>query len=270
MEYLSKEQLKERLREICAGGWHKSVKDTSDNRNDGAVGNTLERLLGIEENNLPIPNAQEWELKGQRMHSKSLVTLKHLEPSPRGAKIVANILLPKYGWKHAEAGKKYSVEEMSFRSTTNAVNYTNRGFRLILDRGQKKLRFVFEASKADINDPEIVSWLKSVEQRVGLEALNPEPYWGLEDLKYEIGAKIKNCFYVIAESKIESGHELFRYNKLLVLSGFSFEGFLNCIEKGAVLVDFDARSGHNHGTKFRIRQDHWKELYENVEDIPLE
>lgn len=269
MEYWSKEQLKEKLREICASGWHKSVKETRDTRNDGAVGNTLECLLGIEENNLPIPNAQEWELKGQRSQSNSLVTLKHLEPSPRGAKIVTALLLPKYGWKHAEAGKKYGLEEMSFRSTTSAVNYTNRGFRLILDRKQCKLRFVFDASKVDTKNPEIAEWLEDVKKRVGLGALDPEPYWGLEDLKYEIGAKIKNCFYVIAETRIESGHEFFRYSKLLVLSGFSFDGFLRCIENGAVLVDFDARTGHNHGTKFRIRQDQWKELYQNVEDIPL-
>jgi hypothetical protein len=39
-----------------------------DNRpgNIGGVGNTLEDLLGIEENNLPILNASEWELKCQR------------------------------------------------------------------------------------------------------------------------------------------------------------------------------------------------------------
>ena len=34
--------------------------------NAGGVGNTLEDLLGIRENNLPIPNADEWELKAQR------------------------------------------------------------------------------------------------------------------------------------------------------------------------------------------------------------
>ncbi|MDH4262220.1 MAG: MvaI/BcnI family restriction endonuclease [Spirochaetia bacterium] len=31
--------------------------------NHCGIGNTLEDLLGITENNLPIPNAAEWELK---------------------------------------------------------------------------------------------------------------------------------------------------------------------------------------------------------------
>lgn len=123
-----------------------------------------------------------------------------------------------------------------------------------MDREQGKLRFVFDASQADTNDPQIADWLESVRQRVGLGPFCPEPYWGVDDLKYEIGAKIKNCFYVIADTSVQGGHEFFKYVKLLVLSGFSFDGFLECIEHGVVVVGFDARTGHNHGTKFRIRQ----------------
>lgn len=269
MKFYTKDEFIQAIREVSAKGWHWSVKSTIDTRNDGAVGNTLEVLLGLEENNLPIPNMQEWELKGQRLHTSSLVTLKHIEPSPRVSKIVANILLPLYGWEHKEAGKKYPATEKSFRSTTSAISYTNRGFRLVLDREQKKLRFIFDASQADSNNPEIANWLESVRQRVGLGPLNPEPYWGLDDLRYEIGVKVKNCFYVVADAKVERGHEFFKYVKLLVLSGFSFDGFLRCIEEGVVLVDFDARTGHNHGTKFRIKQNHWHRLYASVEEIHL-
>jgi hypothetical protein len=80
MKLYTKEELIARIREVCVSGWHSSVKKTIDTRNDGAVGNTLESLLGIKENNLPIPNAQEWELKGQRKQTSSLITLKHIEP----------------------------------------------------------------------------------------------------------------------------------------------------------------------------------------------
>jgi hypothetical protein len=264
MKLYTKEQLIDTIKDIFNQGWHKSVKKTVNTRNDGAVGNTLEVLLGIAENNLPIPNAQEWELKGQRLHTGSLVTLKHIEPSPTAARIVSSILLPFYGWKHKQAGKKYPITEMSFRSTAGARDFTNRGFRIVVDRTQKKLRFIFDSSKVDTSNPEISHWLQSVDKQIGLGPINPEPYWGFDDLKYAVGSKIMNCFYVVAESKIEGGHEYFNYVKLLVLSGFSFEKFLNCLEEGAVLVDFDARTGHNHGTKFRIRQGHWSHLYTNV------
>lgn len=149
MKLYTKEELIKEIAEVSARGWHRSVKNSIDTRNDGAVGNTLETLLALDENNLPIPNMQEWELKGQRLRTSSLVTLKHIEPSPRGSRIVTTVLLPMYGWEHKEAGIKYPSTEKSFRSTTSAKSYTNRGFRLVLDREQGKLRFVFDASQAD-------------------------------------------------------------------------------------------------------------------------
>ena len=264
MKLYSKNELIELIRQVFERGWHKSVKETIDTRNDGAVGNTLEALLGIEENNLPIPNAQEWELKGQRKHTSSLITLKHIEPSPRAAGIVPTILLPLYGWKHKEAGGKYPETEMSFRSTTSATASTNRGFRVVVDRRASKVRFVFDALEVDAANPDIGDWISSVERRTGLGPLDPEPYWGFEDLRYAIGSKIRNCFYAVADRKVVSGQEHFLYEDLFVLSGFSFRNFLQCIENGDILIDFDARTGHNHGTKFRLRRGRWTALYSSV------
>jgi len=263
----TKEELIEKIKTIFSKGWHRSVKDTLDKRNDGAVGNTFETLLGINENNLPIPNVAEWELKGQRAHTTSLITLKHSEPSPRGARIVANMLLPKYGWKHKNAGSKYPASEMSFRSTTSTTSFTKRGFRIVIDRVQRKMRFVFDSSMVDTSDPKINAWLHWVDERVGLGAFNPEPYWGFDDLKHEVGSKIKNCFYIIADTRIKDSKEYFLYKELYTLSRFSFNRFLDCFERGGLLVDFDARTGHNHGTKFRIKQGYWKEIYETVERV---
>ena len=258
---ITKEQLIEEIRKISQEGWIKSVKKTKNTRNDGAVGNTPEKLLGIPENSLPIANANGWELKGQRLHTSSLVTF------PRGADIVAKMLLPLYGWLHKQAGKKYPRNETSFRSTTSATQFTNHGFTVVVDHTQRKIRFVFDSTRADSSDSEIVRWLKSVESRVGLGMFSPEPYWGFDDLRDLMGEKARNCFYVIADSKVEKGREYFSYQSLLMLSGFSFDNFLSCIERGIIQIDFDARTHHNHGTKFRIRQDFWKELYAEVNQL---
>ena len=48
------------------------------------------------------------------------------------------------------------------------------------------------------------------------------------------------------------------------LSGFSLDKFLQNIREGNILIDFDARTGHNHGTKFRINQNAVPLLYENI------
>lgn len=76
-----------------------------------------------------------------------------------------------------------------------------------------------------------------------------------------------NCFFVQAEVKKEAGQEFFKYFRILMLQGFSLEGLLTGIEQGYVFVDFDARSGHNHGTKFRLRQDKLPMLYSQVTPI---
>ena len=52
-----------------------------------------------------------------------------------------------------------------------------------------------------------------------------------------------------------------------MLSGFPFDNFLSCLERGIIEIDFDARNHHNHGAKFRIRQGFWKELYSEAKQV---
>ena len=105
MKTYTKESLIQSLREIRDMGWIKNRRQG----NSGGIGNTIEDLLGIEENNLPIPNAAEWELKAQRIDTTSLLTLFHMEPSPTACKFIPQVLLPRFGWPHKEAGLKYGL-----------------------------------------------------------------------------------------------------------------------------------------------------------------
>lgn len=254
MKIYTKEALIEKLKEISKMGWIPNGR----HGNSGGIGNTLEDLLGIEENNLPIPNAAEWELKAQRLNCSSLTTLFHIEPSPRAIGFVPKVLLPKYGWPHQEAGKKYSGEEMSFRQTIHGASHSDRGFIVKIDRKERKILISFDASKVA---PKHAEWLKSVKERVGLGELNPQPYWGFDDLEHKAGTKLLNCFYVQADVKIDKKKELYNYTKVTMLQKFDFEGFLKALEEAKILVDFDARTGHNHGTKFRLRQNCLPDLY---------
>lgn len=254
MKQFTKEALIKKLREISALGWVENGR----HGNDGGIGNTLEDLLGIDENNLPIPNASEWELKTQRITTSSLTTLVHTEPSPTTFRFVPAILLPKYGWPHKEAGSKYPAGELSFRQTISGLSRSDRGFTVVVDRDEQKISVSFDA--ASVGDRHR-NWLSTVKDRVGLGELNPQPYWGFEDLEHKIGSKLSNCFFVQADVERRNGKEYYKYERALMLSGLDFEGFLQAIETGVILVDFDARSGHNHGTKFRIRQNSWPSLY---------
>ncbi len=250
----TKPALIKKLKAIAAKGWILNARKG----NSGGIGNTLEDLLGIKENNLPIPNAAEWELKTQRSGTSSLTTLFHAEPSPRAMRFVPAVFLPKYGWAHQESGKKYPRGEMSFRQTIHGSSHSDRGFMVKIDRGAKKVLISFDARSVD---PRHKTWLRSVGKRAGLGELKPQPYWGFDDLKHIAGTKLLNTFYVQADAKTTRGKEYYRYGKIMVLQKFSFEKLLKAIERAEVLVDFDARTGHNHGTKFRMRQDCLPSLY---------
>lgn len=260
MRLYTKEELINRLATLAEMGFVKNGRFG----NHGGIGNTLEDYLGIVENNLPIPNAAEWELKTQRINTTSLTTMFHIEPSPRAVRFVPQVLLTLYGWPHKEAGKKYGANEMSFRQTIHGLSYSDRGFIVKFDRDAKKVLISFNANMVSERHRE---WLSLVEQRVGLGELNPQPYWGFDDLEHKAGTKLPNCFYVQADVRTENGEEFYWYNKVQMLRRFRFEGLLEAIEKGVVLVDFDARSGHNHGTKFRMRQNYLPMLYEEVTTV---
>ena len=256
----TKPKLIAEFKKIEAMGWIENYRG----KNDGAVGNIIEDLLGIKENNLPIPNAAEWELKSQRGNTSSLTTMFHSEPSPRAIGFIPQLLLPCYGWKHKEAGKKYPTTEMSFRQTIHAGAYSDRGFIVRIDRKEEKIKISFNSKKVAAKHH---AWLSKIKRNVGLKELDPQPYWGFDDLASKVRTKLLNCFYVQAEVKKENGKEYFHYNKVLMLQNFSFDGFLKELEKGNILLDFDARTGHNHGTKFRMRKTCLPNLYQKVTTI---
>jgi hypothetical protein len=262
MNIYTKESLIKKLKEISEQGWIENGR----HGNDGGIGNTLEDLLGIEENNLPIPNAAEWELKTQRLKTSSLTTLFHIEPSPRAIKFVPSIFLPNYGWRHQKAGDKYPDTERSFRMTIHGNSRSDRGFKVVIDNVEKKVKISFDKKFVGERHSE---WLSAVEKNIGLEELDPQPYWGFDDLEHKAGTKLLNAFYVQAAVKKDkvTKKEFYHYSKVLMLQKFNFKGFLNQLEAGNILIDFDARTGHNHGTKFRLKQNCLPELYEKVTEI---
>jgi hypothetical protein len=257
----TKETLAAKLKHIASMGWVPNAR----HGNHGGIGNTLEDLLGLEENNLPIPNAAEWELKTHRRGSIALVTLCHSEPSPRAIRFVPAVLLPLYGWPHQLAGGRYQAGEMSFRQTINARIRSDRGFAVVIDRTARKVLISFDALAVD---PRHQLWLSTVKQRVGhLAELDPQPYWGFDDLMHDAAAKLHNSFFVQAEVEERDGHEFYHYSNAQMLSTFNFDAILTALEQGVAYIDFDARTGHNHGTKFRVRTNAFPGLYKNAQTI---
>jgi hypothetical protein len=261
MKTYTKESLRASLGEIRDRGWIPNARPG----NQGGVGNTLEDLLGIKENNLPLSNAAEWELKAQSGPETSLTTLFHMEPSPRTMRLVPKLLLPSYGWAHQQAGLRFPASERSFRQTISARGCSDRGFRVVLDTVQRRVCVAFDATCVSTVH---AGWLADVEAKVGnLRELNPQPYWGYDDLGHKAGTKLTNCFYAIADEKSEAGVKFFWYRRLFMLSAFSMNKFIAALGSGDILVDFDARTKHNHGTKFRARAGYLPSLYDSADEF---
>lgn len=262
LKTISKEELIQDLKEIYSKGWIENYRG----KNNGAVGNTLEDLLNIPENNLPIPNAAEWELKAQRSNTSALVTLFHMEPSPRALRVVPNILIPKYGWPSQNAKES---GEMSFRATLNAADYSDRGFIINVNNAERKIEIKFNSQYTKDSHKD---WLEAVKSKVGhLEDFDIPPYWGFDDLFHKAGTKLINCFYVRADVKKERVdgrmREYFLYNYVLKLSHFDQEKFIQAFRDGLLYIDFDARTHHNHGTKVRINYNNIPLLYHDAEVV---
>ena len=239
-----KSYLIERLTEIKDMGYLPSRRSAG---NVGGVGNTLEDLLGLKENNLPVANAGRWELKAQVISKnlKSYLTFLHKDPYPREAYIVPRILLPRYGWP-----SKSHQGEMSFRGTMGGNRYTNRGFKIDVNRIAEKVYVDFNCNEVNKKEKEL-EWLADVEKKVGLGQIDPQPYWTFATLK-EATSKCQNIVYVLASQKKIGDVLHLHYYQAYIFHGLIFEKFLDAIESGIVLVDFDARTTHNHGTKLRI------------------
>ena len=238
--------------------------------NDGGIGNTLEDLFGVHENNLKVADLGIFELKGHKSEGSSLVTLLHSDPLPkkkivgrsRESSPVQYLLLPKYGWPHR------TIEgELSFRQTIRGDRPTNRGFAVNLDREEGRLITSFDHSLVDLAEHK--QWLESVEERIGLGMLDPAPYWPIELLRERTTTKLTNVLFVEADVKGKKSDPTrsFKYKVAYLLRDFRFERFLSAIEKGYVFVDYDARTHHNHGTKLRIHHYDWNQIYDFVQPL---
>lgn len=254
-----------KMRSDVFGKWHNEGRSG----NDGSAGNTLEDLLGVSENNLKTPDWGEIELKTKSNKSQSLVTLLHREPSPNAS---VPSLLRSLGWRHQKAGGDYSSDEMSFRSTTRANSFSDRGFAIKLHGN--RVDFVFEPSEVSVAKLDKTKayntygdWLADVHSRdLSYKDIFPV-YWERDYLENEIVKKLNNTLFVTHEKRIVDGVKSFKFNTAVLFKEFDSSKIDELFENHALYVDFDARTRHNHGTKFRIDIKNISSLFRRSEII---
>jgi len=249
--------------------WHKGTR----HGNDGNQGNTLEDLLGVPENNIPLPDLGGiFELKTQKKESQSLITLLHTEPT--SPVVAVPKLCISLGWPHKNAGSSYPQDEMSFRSTTYGHCYSDRGFKIEAD--EQHLNFLFSPDHVAINKQDRTGrfntyqdWLDSLQTRsIHYSNVLPVSY-NMQDLAQKIKRKLDNTVFVLCKTDKDpnTGEKLFFYDEAFILSGFKEKNLKNLFNSGGLALDFDARTRHNHGTKIRVNKNSLKSLFEDCIDV---
>jgi len=193
------------------------------------IGKTLEDLLGIEENNIPGPNAAMIELKSARRNANSMLTLFTKSPLPPKAN---SNLVKRFGYETEQSnGKKI------LHTTVNA-----RDFNTLKGKPAFKIEIREDKLYLITNESEIVG------------------YWDRETLQKVFERKLPKLLYVKADARGKGRNEEFWFNEAWLLSGFDFDSFVRLMREGVILVDIrigqyqDGRT-HDHGTAFRIMPD---------------
>ena len=237
--------------------------------NDGNQGNTFEKLLGVSENNLKLPDLGEFELKTQKIETGSLLTLFHMEPKPRAS---IPKLIKSLGWRHQKEGKDYQNDEMSFRSTTYAHRYSDRGF--IINLSEDRIDFKFEPSKINLSAKDqtgifltYAEWFEDVTKRTPNFKNVLPVYWDRTEFENKLISKLDSTILCDFETRKINGAEQFKIVEVNIYKRFQRNKLTELFQSGSVVIDFDARTRHNHGTKLRIKKSMIGKIFEFSEKI---
>ncbi len=222
-------------------------------KNDGAIGNTFETILGVQENNLKDADFEGWECKSQRKHTKSAASLFTCKPD-----------FPEKGDEYMRENWGINDEEYPhikvFRTSIYAHRwsqvYGKYKMKIQIDDGEQKLKILL----CDLNE-------KPIDSSV---------YWTFDSLR-TASSKLKNTFVVKAEEKIIDGKTHFKYTEGKAFMGFNFDKCIELIKEGKARYDNRLgvyRSGehigkkHNHGGGIRlVKSSDYKEMFDNYVDL---
>jgi len=213
--------LKKKLEKMKQRGFVKTHRT-----GDTGIGKTLEDLLGIQENNIPLHDISDVaELKACRKDATSMLTLFTLEPLPKGGDR-DRLLLDNFGYS-----KRDNQRSKELHSTLSCKRYNNQGLKFSVEKD--KIKVQGKGKRLNI-------------------------YWAMESVEKKFHDKLPALVYVLADRKIIDNAEYFHFNEAYLLTDFDFELFKKMVKKDEIVVDFRMYyrpngSVRNHGTGFRVK-----------------
>ena len=229
------EELKKKLKGIKDKGFCETHRI-----GDTGIGKTLEDLLGIKENNIPLYDIHGVaELKSCRKDAKSMVTLFTLEPLPKGGDR-DRILLNNFGYS-----KRDNKRSKELHSTLSCKRYNNQSLKLSVEKDKIKV--------------------KGKSKRLNI-------YWDMRSVENKFKDKLPALVYVLADTYLIGGKECFHFNEAYLLSGFDFALFKEMVKRDEIVVDFRMYykpngSVRNHGTGFRVKANKLYNCFKNKDRL---
>ena len=230
----------EAIKELRNRGFVPSLR-----RGPTGVGNTLEEILGIEENCIDMPDIGNVELKAERISSTSMLTLKTKSPEIRGAN---NRFTNEYGYKTPDS-VLLNPNLNILHSTVTMSNFNTLNGQPFLKLTLIDNRLYLEHAKNGIID---------------------YMYWEESSLARAIKRKYpyKKLYYVPAENKYIDGKEYFHYTTAYYLEGFDVNKLMNCLKTGDIKIDL--RIGiYTSGKKKGQRHDHGTGIRANIKNLEM-
>jgi len=223
------EEFRQKFQELKNKGFVKSLR-----KGPTGIGYTFETLMGLDENNLALPDIDGIEIKAHRDNSKSMITLftfnrKAWQINPLEA-------IRKYG-SYDENGRLGMYYTMSL--TPNSVG-------LFLTVSNKTISV----------------------QHISGEVIAT---WQLSTLAERFSQKIPALLFISAHTEERAGVEYFHFYRGQLMRDTTEELLSELFKTGNLLVDLRLHDketrARNHGTGFRTFEDKLPLLFKKIEDI---
>jgi len=237
-EILPRIDIRKRLREIKDRGFIKSLRE-----NNTGIGYTLEKILGIKENNVGEPdfiyNDLKVELKSQRKKASSRITLS--TKSPIWDPLKDREIISKLGY----IDKK---KRQGLKVTLKIEDYNKKGFKLDLNLSEDRLNIIHKI--------------------FGIVC-----YFRFTELVKSVKIKLyQNLLLVLAEREKKEENEFFHYTEAILFSNFNEGKFRDLLIGGKIIWEFrmhlkESGSARDHGSGLRIGRKYLSQLFDNEEKI---
>ena len=238
--------LKNDFQRIKEKGWIKSLY-----KGTGGIGLTFEKMLNKEIENFEIPDYQGIEIKTHWSFSKSYTTLFNATPDGKELFEIKR-LRNKYGYPDKDL-KNYKV----FYGFVNAT--------------EKNFIGIKHQYKLNVNKDEKRIYLNIYDKKGNL--IDTDTYWSFDMLEEKLKRKLTTLAYVKALKRTKNKEEYFKYISITFYQLKSFETFINLIEDGTIIINFNVgifKKGdkigeiYDHGTGIRIDNKDLDKLFDII------